>query len=131
MEDRIFESELNNISNIHAVFEDDGMTGWAYLYDENTGRIIADCWIYNVPDTNNLPQTERKDSPPILPKELLVDEPILFDEVKSVSFKWSDDGCSVYIIINGIVIAHIDPRSSKSQNVNIKTPCPWGEPLKL
>ncbi|WP_028508839.1 hypothetical protein [Ruminococcus sp. NK3A76] len=131
MDNGIFESELNTTSNIYAVFEDNGMTGWAYLCDNENDSIIADCWIYNVLGYNDPSGEQRKDVPPLMPEKFLVDDPIVFQEVKDVGFKWSDDGCSVYIIINGVKIAFIDLHASRSYNVNIKTPCPWGEPLKM
>ncbi|MBR1663124.1 MAG: hypothetical protein IJ696_02215 [Ruminococcus sp.] len=131
MENNIFESDLNTTSNIYAVFEDDGITGWVYLYDNENSCIVADCWIYNASEANHRSREERKDVPPPLPKEYLVDDPILIKNVKDIRFKWSDDGYAVNVIINGYIIAYIDLCTSKSYNVNIKTSCPWGNPLTL
>ena len=130
----MFLTDYNEVSNRTIIIDEDERTGWAYLTKPYNQSIDMDCWLYNKINTpNDYEFLSPQELPPPVPQKFLKSgySWIITMDANKISFKWSIDGESVYILINNEILAFIDANSRKSFNVNLIEDCAWGKPFIL
>ncbi len=128
MDKRTLISEKNPLSQKEARFEDHGHSGWLYLTRPNSPVVVADCWIYNrikAPKESEISQF-RTSSPPAV--ATYAHSHAEFTPLQSdiFEFKWSPDGRSVALLINGIPFGFIPPGVQRGYSKHLTKVGPWG-----
>jgi hypothetical protein len=73
MDKGLFISDYNNYFQKWLIFEDDGITGWAYLTDKTSKNILVDCWVYNRIEAPDITEIHKfKNTPPPAPKQHII-----------------------------------------------------------
>lgn len=132
---RIYRSAFCKRSGRTVVFEDDGKSGWFYLSVPGRLDPAAAAWVYNRGETPDAPDEDsaregaapRASSSQILPGGGLVAEDD--DEFANSEFvvKWSNDGCSAALLINGEPQAFIE-NAEEGYSRWLSRSCEWGHP---
>jgi hypothetical protein len=120
--------EVHPHSKKEARFEDQGHSAWLYLSRTDSPVVAADCWIYNrIPAPNESEISQFKtSSPPAV--ESCAHPHAEFTPIDSDIFelKWSRDGRSVALLINGIPFGFISPGVQRGYSKHLLKTSPWG-----
>jgi len=121
-------SERHPLSNQQARLEDDGHSAWLYLTKENSPVVTADAWIYNriaAPSDTEIVNFKTA-SPPAVSSYAHANA--RFTPLPSDTFeiKWSADGRSVALLINGIAFGFIPPGALRGYSRHLVKDGPWG-----
>jgi hypothetical protein len=103
------------------VLEDDGRTGYAYLYENE--RIVSDVWLYNAVPVARPAWDTPADLPFPNRPELMHDGELRLDEQSAIRCEWYDGG--VRIFIDEVLTARLEPGATPgwSRLVKIDGPC--------
>ena len=123
-------SEYHPSSRRHAVFEDDGRSGWLYLTAPGETRPVADAWVYNrIAPPAAIDRSGRSRPPPAI-ASCVGPGAVVTDPAGSTwSFRWSSDGEAVALLRDGAAVAAILPGRKTGLSANLTAECPWGSPL--
>jgi len=124
----IFLSEKNLISCRWAIFEDNEVSGWLYLTNPNEKKPIADCWIYNrveAPSPSEI-KDYRNGPPPASFEYCRSNVFVSKTDNMKISFKWSDDGNAVALIVENVPLGYIIAGSRGGYSRNLLKNGPWG-----
>jgi len=121
-------TETHPASKKEARVEDHGHSAWLYLTQPNSPVVVADAWIYNrIPAPSQAEITQFKTaSPPAVSSYAHANA--MFAPLKSDAFelKWSSDGRSVALLINGIPFSFIPPGVPRGYSKHLIKTGPWG-----
>ena len=95
-------------------FDDSGHSAWLYVTNPNSPVVTADCWIYNritAPQESEI-RKYRTSSPPAVASYAHPHAEFTPLQSDIFEFKWSHDGRSVAVLINGIPFGFIPTRCS-------------------
>jgi hypothetical protein len=101
MDDELFLSWQHPVSRRWAVVEDDGRAAWLYLTRPDGTEPVAACWLYNrVPAPAGCDSSRGE--PSVVPASHAVSpEPHPAPDEGAVSLRWSADGDSVAVLLDG------------------------------
>jgi hypothetical protein len=131
METRPFISEQNPISRRWAVFEDNGVSGWLYLTEPGSEKPTSDCWVYNCVTVTERAEhyMSRGMAPPAPASYADPTAEITEMDESAFTFRWAEDGESVAIFINDVLMGFIISRQGRGYSRNLMKVGPWGNPL--
>jgi hypothetical protein len=115
-----------------AIIEDLGDSVWVFLTPPGESSIEQDCWLFNKPSAEADPDLERyrkRSMPPPVPAQLL--RPEGKREVPAeerFSARWSKDGNSVVIAIDGVDVALASASLERGMSRYLLEECGWGTP---
>jgi hypothetical protein len=114
-------------SNLAVVLEDDGKVAYAYLLEDEA--VVSDVWLYNVAEAPALVDWNDPDGPPFLnPREFCRDEQIpRLGQSSAVRCTWLDR--SVEIVIDGVLVARLQPGTKPGWSRLAARPGPLAQPL--
>lgn len=120
--------ETNPRSKKEARFVDHGHSAWLYLTNSDSQVVVADCWIYNripAPKESEIAQYKTSSPPAVASYAHAHAE---FTPLQSDNFelKWSPDGRSVALLINGIPFGFIPPGVQRGYSKHLTKTGPWG-----
>jgi hypothetical protein len=97
----LFVSQRHPGSRRRAIVEDDGRAAWLYLTRPDSSEPIADCWLYNrVPAPAGC--EAGQDDPRVVPASHVASPaPFPATAEPAVQLRWSEDGESVAVSIDG------------------------------
>jgi hypothetical protein len=113
-----------------AIIEDMGDSVWLLLTLPGGSGIARDCWLFNKPSAAAEPDLERYEAeslPPPVPASLM--HP---DGVRDVpaeerwSARWSDDGHSVVVAVDGIDLGMASMSEEHGMSRYLEQECGWG-----
>lgn len=115
-----------------AIIEDLGESVWVFLTPPGESSIEQDCWLFNKPSADDEPDLDRyrkRSMPPPVPAQLM--RPEGKREVpaeKRFSARWSRDGHSVVIAIDGMDVALASASLERGMSRYLREECGWGIP---
>jgi hypothetical protein len=115
-----------------AIIDDMGDSVWLLLTPPGGSGIDRDCWLFNTPSAPAEPDLEKYESesvPPPVPARLM--HPEGAREVPAEerwSARWSDDGHSVVVAVDGIDIGVASASEEKGMSRYLLEECGWGRP---
>lgn len=120
--------ETHPHSKKEARLEDHGHSAWLYLTNSNSQVVVADCWLYNripAPKENEIGKYKTSSPPAVASYAHGHAE---FTPLQSDIFelKWSPDGRSVAVLINGIPFGFIPPGVQRGYSKHLTQTGPWG-----
>lgn len=123
-----FLTEFNEHSKRQAVFDDDGICAWLYLYKPDSEDIAADAFVYN-----RIPAPSIKRAEAVLPNQPPAPSKYALDTALCVTpqdyewtFVWSRNGHSVALCKDGSPVAFIHFGKKPGYSKNLKKNGPWG-----
>ncbi|MCU7938547.1 MAG: hypothetical protein KZQ64_15590 [gamma proteobacterium symbiont of Bathyaustriella thionipta] len=120
--------ETHPVSKKEARFEDLGHSAWLYLTRPNSPVVVADAWIYNripAPSETEIVQFKTA-SPPAVASYAHVNAEFTPLQSDKFELKWSPDGRSVALLINGIPFGFIPPGVPRGYSKHLIKTGPWG-----
>lgn len=120
--------ETNPHSNKTARLEDHGHSGWLYLTDSDNQVVVADCWVYNripAPKESEIVKFKTS-SPPAVASYAHTHAEFTPFHSDIFELKWSPDGRSVALLINGIPFGFIPPGVQRGYSKHLIKNGPWG-----
>jgi hypothetical protein len=126
-----FISEQNPTSRRWAVFEDDGVSGWLYLTEPGSENPTSDCWVYNCVGVTESADKymARGVAPPAPASYTDTNSEITVGDESAFGFRWAEDGESVAIFINDLLMGFIISGQKRGYSRNLVKNGPWGNPL--
>lgn len=120
--------ETNPRSKKEARFVDHGHSAWLYLTNSDSQVVVADCWIYNrIPAPKESEITQYKtSSPPAVASYAHAHAEFTPLQSDNFELKWSPDGRSVALLINGIPFGFIPPGVQRGYSKHLTKTGPWG-----
>jgi hypothetical protein len=115
-----------------AIIEDLGDSVWVFLTPPGESSIEQDCWLFNKPSAPLEPDVDsyrERSMPPPVPAQLIRAEGRR--EVPSearFSARWSPDGHSVSIAIDGVEVAVASASLERGMSRYLTEECGWGSP---
>ncbi len=120
--------EVHPRSKKEARFEDHGHSAWLYLTGPDSKVVLADCWIYNripAPEDSEIAQYKTSSPPaPVSYAHTNAEFTPLHSDI--FEFKWSPDGRSVALLINGIPFGFIPPGAQRGYSKHLTKTGLWG-----
>ncbi len=120
--------EKHPVSKKQARFDDSGHSAWLYVTNPNSPLVTADCWIYNritAPQESEI-RKYRTSSPPAVASYAHPHAEFTPLQSDIFEFKWSHDGRSVAVLINGIPFGFIPPGVQRGYSKHLMKTGPWG-----
>jgi len=128
----LFVSEQHPISRRWAIVEDYGRSAWLYLSEPDASKPAADCWLYNHAPTPAHLDTDAvaRGEPPIVPATHADETATLSPPAqRSVRLRWSDDGQSVAVLFDAVLIGFIAQGHARGFSKHLRVAGPFGSPL--
>lgn len=130
-DENLFLEDQHSASGRLAVLEDDGTSAWLYLCDADSGKPLADAWVYNriaAPPTEAI--KSYRGGPPPAAEGYASDRALCHDPLgHEWSFVWSADGESVAVAKDGEPMAFIVGGERGGYSRELVQDGPWGHPF--
>jgi hypothetical protein len=113
------------------VVANEGASVWLYLTERDGKKPIADCWLLNtvLPPTELHKYPAGKSAPPATQAYAGPDAQRPVPVEGTVEFRWSDDGESVAVLVNGDLLGFIAEGSTRGFSKHLVASGPFGRPL--
>lgn len=124
-------SQQNPWSRRWAVVANEGASVWLYLTEPDGKKPIADCWLLNtaLAPTDLHEYRAGMSAPPATQAYAGPDSRGPVPVEGTVEFRWSDDGESVAVLVNGDLLGFIAAGSKRGFSKHLVAAGPFGRPL--